>query len=311
VVVTVGVAGGQASGARPKPLPAFPLFTPWSAPLILRAPVNTPFEESAPSLSSDGRSLYFNRNPNGQDRTRPNKTDEDLYVTNRTSRGARWSEPVALDSLNTPTFDDRVASLSRDGKLLYFTSNRVPGGFGGFDLYVSRRVDSSPRVHGGTWGPPTNLGSTVNGPNDDVGPAHFVDAHGRAFLYFASNPGGDFEIYISRLDPTGLPETPRPVRNLNTPTNDARPTIRADGLEIVFHSNRAQSVGAADLWVSTRKKPGQPWGRPVNLGAPVNSTQLDQQGWLSAGADELYFASNRPGAGQDDIWVSTRKPRRQ
>lgn len=311
-VVTVVVAGGQASAAPPKPLPVFRGFTGWSTPVNLGAPVNTPFEESSPAISSDQRSLYFNRNPNGLDPTRPDKHDEDLYVANRTGRGARWGEPVALDSLNTPTFDEQAASLSRDGKLLFFASDREPRGFGGFDLYVSHRVDSRRRVHGGTWSPPTNLGPMVNGPDDEVGPAHFVDARGTAFLYFSRNAGGiTFDIYISKLGARGSPATPLLVRNLNTPANEARPTIRADGLEIVFHSNRPPSVGMVDLWVSTRKKLGRPWSTPVSLGAVVNSTQREQQASLSDSADELYFASNRPAPDEGDIWVSTRKLRKQ
>jgi Tol biopolymer transport system component len=274
----------------------------------LGGPVNTPFEESAPSISSDYRSLYFNRDPHGRDPTRPDKADEDLYVANRSRRGAAWSEPVALESLNTQAFDEQAATVSRDGTLLFFASNRE-GGFGGLDLYMSRRLDAGRRVHGTTWAAPENLGATVNTPDNELGPAHFVDARGNASLYFTRNPAGDtYDIYVARLAANGRPGTPSPVRNLNTRANDARPAIRADGLEIVFHSNRAPSVGAADLWVSTRAKFGQPWRDPVSLGAQFNSTSLDQQPALSGGADELYFASNR--GGQDDIWFSTRRPRR-
>ena len=311
VLVAVAVAGGQTFAAPPKPLPVFPRFASWSTPVTLGAPVNTQFEESAPAISSDQRSLYFNRNPNGRDPTRPDKKDEDLYVANRTRPGARWNEPVALDSLNTQTFNERAAFISRDGTLLFFRSDR-DGGFGGDDLYVSRRADSRRPVHGGTWSPPTNLGPMVNTPDDEVGPAHFVNARGTALLYFARGRGGDtFDILVSKLGANLRPGTPSPLRILNTPVNEAKPTIRADGLEILFHSNRAPSVGAADLWASTRKKLDQPWGTPFNLGVLVNSTRLDQQPSLSASADELYFASNRAPGLQDDIWVSTRKPRRE
>jgi hypothetical protein len=313
VVAAVVVAGGHASGAPPKPLPVFKGFTAWSTPVNLGAPVNTSFEESGPAISSDRRSLYFNRNPNRRDPARPDKRDEDLYVVNRTGPGARWEEPVALDSLNTATFHEQAASISRDGKLLFFSSDRQPGGFGGRDLYVSRRVDSRRRVHGATWSPPRNLGPLVNTAADEVGPSHFVDARGNTFLWFARNPSGFHDIYVTRLGANLAPQVPQLVRNLSTAgANDARPAIRADGLEIVFHSNRAPSTGAADLWVSTRRKPGQPWSAPVNLGALVNSPGQEQQGWLSYSAEELYFASNRaPEARDDDIWVSTRRPRRE
>jgi hypothetical protein len=307
----VVVAGGQTSAAPPKPLPVFGVFTAWSTPGNLGEPVNTRYEESAPALSTDGLSLYFNRNLNKLDPMQPAKGDEDLYVANRSGRDARWEDPVALESLNTPTFNEKAAVLSRDGKLLYFASDRE--GFGQYDLYVSHRLDPRRRVHGRTWSAPTNLGPVVNTPDGEVGPFHFVDARGNVKLYFARNPaGGFFDIYVSRLDAKGMPTgTALPVRNLNSATHDARLTIRADGLELILQSNRLPFVGMADLWRSTRRKLDEPWGTPVPLGAVVNSPQREQQPWLTESADELYFASNRPDGKQDDIWVSKRKLRKQ
>ena len=167
-------------------------------------------------------------------------------------------------------------------------------------------------MHGRTWSPPRNLGPLVNGPDDEQGPAHFVDARGTELLYFAHRPnGGRFDIYVSKLGAKGSPAMARRlVRYVNTAANDARPTIRADGLEMVFHSGRPPSVGEADLWMSTRRKVGQEWSTPVNLDAVVNSAQNDQQASLSDSADELYFASSRPPDVQGDIWVTTRKLRK-
>jgi hypothetical protein len=292
-------------------------FAEWSSPANLGAPVNTPGEESAPALSDDQLSLYFNRNPN-----LPGDNDEDLYVTRRADRRAPWGEPVPLATINTPDFHERNATLSRDGLLLFFSSSR-PGGFGGLDLYFSQRAD---RNDDQGWSTPVNLGGNVNSAAADVGPAYVEDEGGKTVIYFTSNrpapPGfGLADIYVSTLGADGSWGPAVLVRELSSPSGDARPAIRADGLELVLHSNRpapppscpADSpppAGGQDLWVSTRATVADPWSCPVNLGPLLNSPANDLQAALNDDAEVLMFSSNRVGgAGSDDIWTSRREKR--
>jgi hypothetical protein len=296
-VLLLGASTAWASGGPAE----FEAFTEWSAPVNLGPPVNTAYEESAPAMSDDSRNLYFNRNPN-----LPDDNDEDLFVSHRSGPREAWGDPVALDVLNTPTFHERNVTVSPDGRLLFFSSNRTPGGFGRLDLYVSRRTNRFAE-----WSPPVNVGAMVNGPADDVGPAYLEDEDGNAVLYFTSNrvggPGG-FDIYVSALGGDGSVGMPLLVQELSSTSNDARPAIRADGLEVVFQSNRLPSNGAADLWTSARESRLEPWGPPVNLGAVVNGDANDRQAALSDDAEMLLFASNRfGGLGSDDIWTSTRE----
>lgn len=260
--------------------PKFKGFSEWSSPVNVGAPVNTVYEESAPAVSADARSLYFNRNFNGLDPNQPGKVDEDIYVSHRRNQHKPWGEPTPVEALNTPTFHERNATLSRDGRLLFFSSNREPGGFGGLDLYVSQRVDKNPHAPDG-WSPPINLGASINGTADDVGPAYFQNREGNDVLYFTSNRlggRGGFDIYASEVGADGSFGMPVLVQELSTATNEARPAIRADGLEVVFQSNRLPSAGLADLWASTRETALEPWGPPVNLGSVVNTAFQDQIG---------------------------------
>lgn len=295
--------GSAFSGPRFKP------FTPWSSPVNLGAPVNTQYEESAPAISADGRSLYFNLNTNGQDPNQPGKVDEDIYVSHRRNQHKPWGEPTPVEALNTPTFHERNVALSRDGSMLFFSSNRLPGSLGGLDLYVSQRVDKNPHAPDG-WSPPINLGALVNSTVDDIGPGYFDNKHGNAVLYFTSaRPGGPglLDIYASEQGADGSFGMPVLVRELSSASNDARPAIRADGLEVVLQSNRQPSAGLGDVWVSTRETLLEPWGTPVSLGPVINTVFQDRQAALSDDAETLYFVSNRPGAGLDDIWISTRE----
>ena len=136
---------------------AFPLFGDLTAPVNLGPPVNSSGEESGPAISDDSRSLYFNRNANraGVDE------DEDLVVAHRGHPGDAWRDPVPLATINTPSFHERNAAIAPDERLLFFSSDRNvdetgnPVGFGGLDLYYSKRADS--RNDNG-WSPPVNRG---------------------------------------------------------------------------------------------------------------------------------------------------------
>jgi len=94
---------------------------------------------------------------------------------------------------------------------------------------------------------------------------------------------------------------------VNTSHRESAPSISADGLTLYFHSDRPGSAGGWDLWFASRTSTEEPWGEPVNVGAPVNTSHVDIMPALSADGLSLYFTSDRPGGhGGMDLWVSTR-----
>lgn len=322
VVFVAGVVGALSLQAPAAAQQDFQGLTEWTTPLNLGPQVNTAAEESAPAISDDGLSLYFNRNPN-----LPDDNDEDLYVSRRSrplepprQPTSAWGDPIPLLTVNTPSSNERNATLSRNGLVLFFSSDR-PGGFGGLDLYVSRRVD---RNDDQGWSTPVNLGPNVNSAAADVGPDYVEDEAGSTVLYFTSNrpaPAGfgAADIYKSTLTVDGFFGAAALVPELSSPSGDARPAIRTDGLELVLHSNRpgpplscpADSPapsGGQDLWVSTRATVAEAWSCPVNLGPVLNSASNDLQAAFSDDAETLFYSSNRPGGfGSDDLWTSRRE----
>ena len=322
VVFVAGVVGALSLQAPAAAQQDFQGLTEWTTPLNLGPQVNTAAEESAPAISDDGLSLYFNRNPN-----LPDDNDEDLYVSRRSrplepprQPTSAWGDPIPLLTVNTPSSNERNATLSRNGLVLFFSSDR-PGGFGGLDLYVSRRVD---RNDDQGWSTPVNLGPNVNSAAADVGPDYVEDEAGSTVLYFTSNrpaPAGfgAADIYKSTLTVDGFFGAAALVPELSSPSGDARPAIRTDGLELVLQSNRpgpplscpADSPapsGGQDLWVSTRATVAEAWSCPVNLGPVLNSASNDLQAAFSDDAETLFYSSNRPGGfGSDDLWTSRRE----
>ena len=119
----------------------------------------------------------------GQNPAQPGKADEDVYVSQRTGRQAPWGDPVALNAINT-TSHERNATLSRDGRLLFFSSHRPPSV--GLDLYVSHRIAELPSAPNG-WSAPVSLGASINSTADDIGPGYFQNSDGTGVLCFTSN----------------------------------------------------------------------------------------------------------------------------
>ena len=274
-------------------------FSEWSAPVNLGPVVNSAFEEFLPEMSKDGRSLYFSSNRPGP------FGGEDLWVSRRATRDDAWDEPMNLGPNINTGFNERSPALSRDGHYLFFATTRS-GGSGGFDIWVSWRAHTRDDFG---WQPPVNLGPGVNGAFGDFGPTFFEnDDIGIPNLFFASNrPGvGGVDIYRSELAANGSFGPAVLIRELSTPQNDFRPTIRPDGLEVFFDSNRPGGIGLRDLWASTRETTSNAWSTPVNLGPGVNTGFNDTLPALSSDGMTLIFTSDRPGFGGSDLYMTSR-----
>jgi WD40-like Beta Propeller Repeat len=279
-------------------------FSAWSAPVNLGPVVNSAFEEFLPEMSKNELSLYFASNRPGP------FGGEDLWVSRRATRNDDWGEPLNLGPNVNTSFNERSPALSRDGHFLFFTTTR-PGGSGAFDIWVSWRAHTRDDFG---WQPPVNLGPGVNGAFGDFGPTFFEnDDIGIPNLFFASSrPGvGGIDIYRSELLASGSFGPALLIPELSTPQNDFRPTIRPDGLEVFFDSNRpgppdVSGIGLRDLWVSTRETTSNAWSTPVNLGPAVNTEFNDTLPALSSDGMTLIFTSDRPGFGGSDLYMSAR-----
>ena len=278
-------------------------YSGWSTPINLGSVINSTASDQGPAISKDGLSLYFHSNRTG------GLGGFDMYVLQRASVDEPWEPPVNLGPALNTTFDEGNPAFSRDGHFLFFQTVR-PGGLGGVDLWVSRRNHTHDDFD---WETPVNLGTGVNSSADDNAPSYFEnDELGAAQLYFVSTRAGGFggqDIYISNQALDGSFGPASLVADLSTTSTDSRPSIRHDGLEIIFQSNRPGSLTTAlDLWVATRASSLDGWSIPVTLGNTVNTTSIDNNANLSWDGKTLFFSSDRPGGfGGLDLYVTTRR----
>jgi outer membrane protein OmpA-like peptidoglycan-associated protein/tetratricopeptide (TPR) repeat protein len=169
----------------------------WMNPINLPGNVNSSNWETQPSLSADGKTLYFIRGLRGRNDT----NNSDIYMSKLLSNGT-WSTPERLsDVINTPFHEESVL-IHPDGKTLYFAS-RGHTGMGGSDLFISR-MDAK-----GNWGTPENLGYPINTMYDEN--SLMVTADGEIAFFASDRKGGfgDLDIYYFEM-----PEEFRPTKTL-------------------------------------------------------------------------------------------------
>ena len=166
----------------------------WSRPKNLGKTVNSKYWESQPSLSADGRTLFFASNrPGGYG-------GRDLWVTIR--REKDWSLPKNLGSEVNSFKDETTPFIHFNGQTLYFSSNSYPG-LGGFDLFFAKKTDT-------TWSEINNLGFPINTHRDEVALLISSDGSGG---YFAKELQKNREILDSKIVRFSVPENIKPIES--------------------------------------------------------------------------------------------------
>ncbi|MFN8415824.1 MAG: OmpA family protein [Cytophagaceae bacterium] len=218
----------------------------WGGASNLGTKVNTPIHDACVGLSADGQKMLVYRDENGN--------NGDIYVSDL--KGNEWSAPINLGKIINTNYYEPCGSFSADGNILFFVSNR-PGGFGGLDIYYSRKNTD------GTWAKPLNMGPDINTIEDEFSP--YLHADGKT-LYFSSDGHlsmGGYDIFQATLNIslTGITVHEKPSnmgQPINTPEDEVYFVWSADNKRAYFSSVREGGFGDKDLYVLERKEAKAP-----------------------------------------------------
>lgn len=258
------------------------------------AEINTKTHESSATFSQDGRVMYFNRT-NDKKVKIGNVKVANVKIFKAEFIDGKWTNiqplPFCSDEYST-----EHPVLSKDGKKLYFSSDR-PGSIGSFDIYV---VDVN---EDGTFGTPQNIGNAVNTIHREQFPE--ISDNG-TLLYFASDGHqgmGGLDIFMSRsydgkfAKPLNLGET------INSNMDDFAFVVNEKKNKGYLSSNRksGDNLYSFDRVVNERSHVIEGYVRDKNSGYALSGTQVtlyDENniliGQMVVGADADYIFSTEP-----------------
>jgi hypothetical protein len=212
----------------------------WLSPELIPG-LNTNMHDASIALSNDGQILFIFKSTT--------KDGGDIFES--TLNGSEWSTPVRLGPNINSKYWEGSCSLSGDGQLLYFASDR-PGGLGGRDIYVSRRQSD------GSWGPAQNLGPSINTRyNDDAPSIHPDGIH----LFFSSeghSSMGGFDLFYSNQKAGVWQEPINLGFPINTPADERYYVLSADGGTAYYSSDNKGGFGQQDIYTVTPGFQGEP-----------------------------------------------------
>jgi outer membrane protein OmpA-like peptidoglycan-associated protein/Tol biopolymer transport system component len=259
------------------------------APRPVGAGVNSPSDEYLPAFTADGSTMIF---------TRRDGYDENFYTSTLQPDGA-WGSAEYLNGVNTSQ-NEGAQAVNADGVWLVFTAcnRRNDGSQGSCDLYWSQQKD-------GQWTKPVPFSSAVNSTDWDAQPSISPDS--KTLFFSSTRPGGrgGKDLWFTTRQPGSRWSEPQNLGpEINTPGDEQTPFLHPDGQTLYFTSNGLPGMGENDLYFARRNADGS-WGKPQNLGYPINTKANEGTLTVSLDGKTAYFAANPPGStgGSLDIYA--------
>ena len=246
------------------------IWVPFGPVALHPALANAPASQADPTLTADELEMYFSSNPN---------TDWDIWLVERASSTAPWGTPAKVDELSSASLDE-TPEVSADGLTIYLASDRAGGAVASEHLWVSHRATRTD-----TWPPPVPV-TDFTGGDADLSPTLQRD---QLMMAFASQHGGDWDLYIttrqSTADPWGPPTA---LTELNSTAYDWDPALYRGGNSIVFASRRLNTLNS--LFHATRGSAGEPFSAP-QLASEFDVLGTAADPWLTDDGHHIVFDS--------------------
>lgn len=241
--------------------------------------INSHQREYFPSVTANEKKMVFNVLI-GEGR----QAQEDLYQSFKVN--GEWTPAKPLPEVNTPE-NEGAQSISADGQYLVFTVCNRPGDFGSCDLYYCV-------WEGQGWSRPQNMGPNINTGNWESQPSLSANAQTLYFTRGGARNQGDKDLWMSYRNLDGSWGTPQPLSELNTDYDETAPCIHPDGQTLYFSSEGYPGMGKKDLFISRKGEDGK-WGKPLNLGYPINTEGIEEAIVVGLSGELAYLAAERAG----------------
>lgn len=197
--------------------------------------VNTEAHDACTSISPDGKQIFLYKNDINDSKSFGGNIFVSKVVNNK------WKTPEPLGKPINTTYWEGGASISADGKTLFFISERK-GGYGNADIWMSKRVSNS------EWGKPVNLGPEINSEYDEVGA--FIAPDGKTLFFSSNGKGsmGSYDVFKTTFDGSKWAKPINLGYPINTVYKDGPFVVSADANFAYFASERNGGIGESDIY---------------------------------------------------------------
>jgi outer membrane protein OmpA-like peptidoglycan-associated protein/YHS domain-containing protein len=197
-------------------------------------PINTPGHDASVNLAPDGQKLFTYRDDKGAG---------NIYES--VSIGDKWSEPEKMGKAINSSFHESSATISYDGKQIYFVSERIDDSFGGRDIFLCTQNNK------GKWEIAQNAGAVINTEYNEEGVFLVSDGKTMFFSSEGHNTMGGFDIFKSVWE-NGAWSKPQNIGYpINTPDDDVFFVIAASGKHGYYASVKPDGFGDRDIYMIT------------------------------------------------------------
>lgn len=219
----------------------------FSKPEELTGDLHSAYYEAGPSITPDGKVLYYTRNSTDAATYKPKKASKynidkngssNLQIYRSLNNSGVWSTGRPLN-VNALEYNCVYPCVSSDGKMLYFCSN-MPGGYGGYDIYRADIINDT------VIGKPVSLGSEINTVEDDLYPFMIKD-----HFYYSSrgkNGFGGLDIQKAKMIDGNIVNPQNMGIPFNSPKDDFSIIFKDNEKEGYFASNREGDHGGDKVY---------------------------------------------------------------
>ncbi len=243
--------------------------------------VNSGKPDYAPTIGNVDTLLLFSSKRNTHSSTIDRTYDEDLFFSVRDM--GLWMDAQEFKNINT-SYNEGSASLSQDGKYLYFARCNSPDSYGNCDIFVAEQLGEK------GWGNVHNLGKNINTNSWDSHPSL---SHSGDTLFFTSDRLGGFgmaDIYYSVKDAQGNWQQAKNIGPIvNTRGNDVSPFFHHK-FNVLYFSSDGQPLNFGNFDIYKSYLHGTAWEEPKNIGPLVNGEGSEYYFTIDSESKELYYA---------------------
>jgi outer membrane protein OmpA-like peptidoglycan-associated protein len=267
-------------------------------PVNMGPNINTDRPEYFPSITADDKKLLYTR-----DIIDPREVhyghQEDIIVSTSEAQH-EWTFGKGVSPNINTVYNEGAPTFSADGKYIIMVGCELGygikdyggdrQGYGSCDLFVSEKI-------GNEWTKPSNMGAPVNSSHWETQPSFSSDGKTLYFIRGFRNPKtGEMiqDIYKTEITSEGWSKPERLPDYINSSGKEESVQIHPDGQTLYFTSDGHIGMGGTDIYMCRLQADGS-WGKPINLGYPINTHNDENSLLVSSKGDIAYFASDRKG----------------